>query len=323
MIGRRCAPRPRANEDFVVFSVVITCYNYREYVCDAVASALAQTLPPSEIVVVNDGSTDDSLARLCNQFGNSSSVRVMTQANSGQLAAFANGCSAATGDIVCFLDADDLWEPNYLRALESVYRQNDPPDVVLSNLRRFGSADSIWHRRPRDEDLGLGVLTAWFLQTIPQAPTSSISMRRGLAMRVLDLPPSILAHWRTRADDCLLLGANILGARTIALAQPLVRYRVHSANNWAERPLTKLEMARYKLFVSTLADSYAGRAGVSPRLLGYAYLEFKTKPRATWQEFVTYMWLQWRAPRPFFLLARPVASMIRHYFHCLRERGPR
>lgn len=304
------------------FSVVITCYNYAQYACDAVASALAQTVPPCDVLVVNDGSTDDSLARLTARFGNAPSVRVLTQENLGQLAAFDAGCNAASGDIVCFLDADDLWEPDYLSALEALYGRKSAPDMVLSNLRQFGDAEGIWHRRAQDEDLGLNVLAAWFLRMIPQAPTSSISMRRSLALRVLDLPQSFGADWRTRADDLLILGADIFGARTLALAQPHVRYRVHDANTWAKRPPSKLDSARYLLRVYTLADWYAGRASVGTGLLGYAYLEFRTKPHARWRELLIYLWLQWRAPRPFFLLPRPVGSMIKHFFHGLRHDAP-
>jgi glycosyltransferase involved in cell wall biosynthesis len=271
-------------------------------------------LPPCDVLVVNDGSTDDSLARLAARFGNSPSVRVLTQENLGQLSAFTVGCRAATGDIVCFLDADDLWETDYLRALEAVYGRKSAPDMVLSNLRQFGDAEGVWHRRAEDQDLGLGVLTAWFLRRIPQAPTSSISMRRALALRVLDLPESLRDEWRSRADDPLILGASIFGARTLALAQPHVRYRVHGANTWAKQPLSKLDSARYLLRMYTLADWYAGRASVGTGLLGYAYLEFRTKPHPRWPELFTYLWLQWRAPRPFVLLPRPVGSMIKHFF---------
>jgi glycosyltransferase involved in cell wall biosynthesis len=307
----------KTNEELVQFSAVVTCHNYRDYVCDAVDSALGQTLPPCEIIVVNDGSTDDSLERLTDRYAGLPTVRLVTQTNTGQLAAFINGCGAATGDIVCFLDADDLWEPDYLRRLEAVYGASEPPDLVLSNLQRFGSAQGIWHSRQNDEDLGLGVLTAWFLHMIPQAPTSSVSMRRRLVQEVLDLPECTRANWRTRADDCLILGAQVLGARTFALAQPLVRYRVHSANNWARRPLTNLAIARYKLAISMLADSYGRRAGLSVRLLECASLEFRTKPRPTWHDLFTYLWLQWQAPRPFFLLLRPVASMLKHFLRSL------
>jgi glycosyltransferase involved in cell wall biosynthesis len=307
----------------VRFSVVITCYNYCDYVCDAVAGALAQTLPPCEILVVDDGSTDESVARLTGRFGHSPTVRVLTQDNSGQLAAFVNGCDAATGDVVCFLDADDLWEPDYLSALESVYGRKEPPDMVFSNLRQFGNAEGIWHQRTQDEELGLGVLTSGFLLTIPQAPTSSISMRRSLAVRVLEVPESFRADWRTRADDCLILGANIFGALTLALAHPHVGYRVHGTNTWALRKLTKLENARYKLRVSALAHWYVERAGVSAQLLCYAFLEFRTKSHARWPELFTYLWLQWRAPQPFFDLPRPVASIIKHFIYSRRHRSKR
>ena len=116
------------------FSVVITCYNYRDYVCEAVESALSQTLPPAEVVVVDDGSTDDSRERLSARFGASPLVRVLGQQNAGQLAAFIHGCTAATGDVVCFLDADDVWESSYLAALAAIYNGEEGPDIVLANL---------------------------------------------------------------------------------------------------------------------------------------------------------------------------------------------
>jgi glycosyltransferase involved in cell wall biosynthesis len=302
----------------VRYSVVISCYNYAEFVCEAVESALAQSLPPVEVVVVDDGSTDDSRERLAARFGSVPAVRLISQPNRGQLAAFITGCSATTGDVVCFLDADDLWERTYLAGLESAYGGEEPADLVLSNLVKFDRASGVWHVRRHDEDRGLNILPAWFLRTIPQAPTSSISMRYALAVKVLDLPDAVRADWRTRADDCLILGACILGGRVRLLAHPHVRYRVHGANNWMAHRLTDTSLARYKLHISRLADWYGISAGISAGLLEYAFLEFKTKTHPSWQEFFIYCWLQWRAPRPLFLLPRPIASIVKHM---IRSRG--
>ena len=100
-------------------SIVIPCYNYADYVRLAIESALAQDWPRVEVVVVDDGSTDASPAVIA-AFG--SRIRAVHQANSGHVAAFNHGFSVATGDIVIFLDADDLLHPGAARAAAESWR---------------------------------------------------------------------------------------------------------------------------------------------------------------------------------------------------------
>jgi glycosyltransferase involved in cell wall biosynthesis len=107
-------------------SVVIPTYNYARYVGAAVDSALAQTLPPAEVFVVDDGSTDDTDRVLERHQGR---VRVLRQRNQGVATARNAGAGAATGDLLAFLDADDVWLP---RKLESqVRRLAAEPDLGL------------------------------------------------------------------------------------------------------------------------------------------------------------------------------------------------
>ncbi len=100
-------------------SVVIPCYNYGAFVAETVDSALAQTVPPHEVIVVDDGSTDDTRERLAPY---ADRIRYVHQANGGLSAARNRGIAEATGDWIALLDADDLWHPEktalQLRALE-------------------------------------------------------------------------------------------------------------------------------------------------------------------------------------------------------------
>src|SRR5262245_48814013 len=86
-------------------SIVVPCYNGALYLRETLESALAQTVPPLEVIVVDDGSTDDSVA-IARSFGNA--VRVVCQQNKGVSAARNNGIQHATGDYIMFLDGDDL-----------------------------------------------------------------------------------------------------------------------------------------------------------------------------------------------------------------------
>src|SRR5450631_2550416 len=84
-------------------SVLINNYNYREYLAQAIDSALSQDYDPIEIIVVDDGSTDDSRSIIA-RYG--TKIRTVFQNNSGQASAFNAGINAAQGDILCFLDSD-------------------------------------------------------------------------------------------------------------------------------------------------------------------------------------------------------------------------
>lgn len=92
-------------------SVVIPAYNCGPLAAEAVASALAQTAPPAEVIVVDDGSTDDTAGHLA---GFGPPVRVVRQPNGGVAAARNRGVAEAAGDWVGFLDADDVWHPRKL-----------------------------------------------------------------------------------------------------------------------------------------------------------------------------------------------------------------
>jgi glycosyltransferase involved in cell wall biosynthesis len=111
-----------AHEEEVVFvkiSVVIPTYNRRTQVIIAIDSVLAQTLPVDEIIVVDDGSTDDTSECVSRRYG--PSVRVIKQENAGCAAARNRGISEARGEWIAFLDSDDVWLPTKIeRQIEAI-----------------------------------------------------------------------------------------------------------------------------------------------------------------------------------------------------------
>lgn len=95
-------------------SIIIPCYNSAKYLAEAVDSALAQTYPDKEVIVVDDGSTDDS-PRIMAAYGDR--IRVVRQANAGLSCARNAGIRAARGGLVAFLDADDWWSEDFLGSM--------------------------------------------------------------------------------------------------------------------------------------------------------------------------------------------------------------
>jgi glycosyltransferase involved in cell wall biosynthesis len=100
-------------------SVVVPTYNRAGLLPASLDAILAQTLPPDEIIVVDDGSRDATLAVLQ---GYAPRVRAVLIENSGDLVARNTGLRAASGDLVAFCDSDDLWTPDFLEAMVAIWR---------------------------------------------------------------------------------------------------------------------------------------------------------------------------------------------------------
>lgn len=100
------------------FSVIVPLYNKREDIGATISSILAQSLPPHEIVVVDDGSTDGS-AEVVRGFS-SPIIRLIEQTNAGECAARNRAIAEATGDYMALLDADDTWNPDYLKTIDAL-----------------------------------------------------------------------------------------------------------------------------------------------------------------------------------------------------------
>ena len=102
-------------------SVIIPTYNRAGWVCQAIDSVLAQEYKDFEIIVVDDGSVDDTQMRL---FGYKNKIRVHTQKNKGVSAARNAGISMAGGDLIAFLDSDDLWLPKKLSVQTDFFQKH-------------------------------------------------------------------------------------------------------------------------------------------------------------------------------------------------------
>ena len=103
------------------YSVVIPLYNKEHYIASTLRSVLAQTYPDYEVIVVDDGSTDNSL-QTCKTV-QSDKIQIVQQANQGVSAARNKGIELAAGEYICFLDADDAWHPDYLQNIETIVQK--------------------------------------------------------------------------------------------------------------------------------------------------------------------------------------------------------
>lgn len=206
-------------------SIIITCYNYGRYVASAIESALAQTHERVEIIVVNDGSTDDSLLVISRY---AERVRVVNQPNGGMFAAYNAGFAASTGDIVVLLDADDLLEPHALARAVSVWS----PQVakVQWELRIIDAAGRDLGRRfcHFDGRYDAARVRESFEETGTYRWPVSVgnAYARHLVERVFPLTPDV------GPDGALNTVAPLYGD-VITLPEVLASYRVHGQNQWS------------------------------------------------------------------------------------------
>jgi glycosyltransferase involved in cell wall biosynthesis len=205
-------------------SVVIDTYNYGQYIDAAIESVLGQDFPAEEreILVVDDGSTDDTRARVGKY---ASRVKYIWKENGGQASAFNCGLGEARGELIFLLDADDYWRPGKLRTIADLFAQN--PDAGM-----------IYHRYEElDEASGqISVLAAPLISGfLPERkvdlisywiyPTSTLAFRREALGALLPVPEGL----KIQADAYLAALVVFLGP-VLGVAEPLAIYRVHGEN---------------------------------------------------------------------------------------------
>ena len=290
---------------------LINSYNYAEFLGEAIDSALAQTVPFDEIIVVDDGSTDGSREWLSRRFAAHPVVRVVAKNNQGQLSCFNEGFAHSRGDVVFFLDADDVYEPNYLERAQATYSRHPAVDFVACAGRRFGRLNELQLRYPSSRDLGYSVLRAACLRDWVGASTSCLSMRRWVLEKILPLP--FLANWRTRADDCLVFGASLAGARKYYLAEPLTRLRQHDNNLFRGRTQDDGAVYRRRVAINQLFEYLERKLHYNiPRLAEFHHREFCTIPSPTWRELRQYLKIGRFASLSPWRRAACLGEMLRH-----------
>jgi glycosyltransferase involved in cell wall biosynthesis len=221
----------------MTIAAVVVNYNYGRFLPTAIDSVLAQREPFSEVIVVDDGSTDDSLEVIS---AYSDRVKIIAQANSGQLGACRAGLAAATADYVYFLDADDLADERLVETVTPLLTSR--PVKIQFQLQALSDSDadlqSIFptyrevyaaaQMREDNDTIGFYVCP----------PTSGNVYSRSA---LLALPLEDLDQ-RDFIDGPATLALPYVG-EVASVNAPLARYRLHGANHsqWSEPTVALLE----------------------------------------------------------------------------------
>jgi glycosyltransferase involved in cell wall biosynthesis len=214
-------------------SVLINNHNYARYLETAIDSVLGQDYPEVELVVVDDGSTDNSRDVMAT-FGDR--IVPVLKSNGGQGSAFNAGVAASHGDILCFLDADDTFHAGKVSRIAEVFREEGHaarPMMVHHLLALMDgegkTLDVQPHGRTHVSPLNLRAFAKRYRFIWNEAgPTSGLCINRRLAQLIFPIPEEGV---RISADDFVIGGASLVG-ELHCLPEVWGGYRIHGANNW-------------------------------------------------------------------------------------------
>lgn len=283
-------------------SIIMPCYNYGAFISEAIESVVCQSFDDWELIIVDDGSRDDSLKRAI-EF-NDQRIQVKHQQNAGVAAARNRGLSLSTGKFVAFLDADDRYLPRRAESAFEIFDQYPEIDVLISNFTRFVhlSGESLpsqfdlvpsWRSLPlnpletRGEDAAYELTSAAVpaLSALPLAFAwiQSVTIRGDLA-RSVEFPVGVRI-----CEDSWYIYRVLQKARVGILDQILTELRRHGNNSFTSAQEALLPELRMFEGLATEVESGEMRRGFlaaanrSRRALGY-----DARQRREWYEA-----LQW------------------------------
>ncbi len=212
-----------------LISILLNNYNYGGYLTEAIDSALNQTYPNIEVIVVDDGSTDNSREIIASY---DTSIIPVYKENGGQASALNAGFAISQGEIVCLLDSDDVWLPQKVEKVVKAFCSYPCTAVVyhkVQNIDETGiQSGKPWP--PYDPIKGdisnqVAKTGGWW----PFPPSTALSFRREFLCKVMNIPEQ---EYRICADTYLADLAPFWG-EVVGIAQVLSYYRLHSSNNWS------------------------------------------------------------------------------------------
>jgi glycosyltransferase involved in cell wall biosynthesis len=272
-------------------SILVPSHNYAPYLEDAIQSALDQTYDNLEVVICDDGSTDGSIQIIEKYRLRDRRLKAIYQSNEGQALALNSAFRASAGEIICLLDADDVFLPCKLKYIVNAFAATPSAGFAVHRMlkvdkaRKYLGTIPSFYRLPsgwKGPSWSLGPRTVGGLP-----PCSGLSMRRCVAEAIFPLPAGLKAY----ADMPIQALAPMLTHIT-AVQTPLSEYRVHGSNvagvsRFTEdrlRNLVAYERELWRVWRRYLESTSLERdsdfqmpSEKTPTLMDYAYARFRSE----------------------------------------------
>ncbi len=274
----------------MLVSIILNNYNYDAYLREAIDSALAQTYDNVEVVVVDDGSTDNSI-EIIKEYGDK--IHAIFKENGGQVSAVNLGFEASKGEVIIFLDSDDVLFPETVQECVNAFNSGDYNAVyyllrrVNSNMQAIGGVMPTYGFK---ETAPLDDIKLWGYYMCP--PTSGQSYKRKFLTEVMPVPDSAKKYgYELAPDGYLSLLAGITG-KVFQIRKALGCYRIHNSNksslenSFSKRKLRRSFMVNY--IREEYGYQYAEKNGIElkkdlsvyhPNVFKFRFLSFRLYPK--------------------------------------------
>jgi glycosyltransferase involved in cell wall biosynthesis len=227
-------------------AIIIPAYNAASYLGPAIDSALGQTLPAAQVIVVDDGSTDHT-ELVAGRYEDA--VIYLRQENAGVSAARNHGAAAAVGDWLLFLDADDLLKPHALERLTARAEQGEFGVVYGQTVYfREGTDERRLHGKGAAEGRVPAAMVANFWKSVVATPGAAIIKRS-----LFDAVEGFRREFNTAADRDLWMRAGML-AEFGFVEEPVIEKREHDANMSGNKSRARQQAAEVQLSFLSWCD---------------------------------------------------------------------
>ncbi len=234
-------------------SVIITNYNYGHYLEEAIDSVLNQSYANLEIIVVDDGSIDNS-KNIINSYGDK--IISIFKKNGGQASAINAGFAVSQGDIICFLDADDVWLPAKVEAVVGIMNKHSKAVIAYHKIQNINQSGEFQGASWPPYPIIQGDISGKVSQTgswWPWPPSTALSFRRTFLTQVMNIPEE--GEFRFSAEPYLADLAPFFG-EVIGIDQVLSLFRIHQTNNWSHPiDIEERSLKNHELRVQVLNQS--------------------------------------------------------------------
>ena len=274
------APEPEPEDRRLTISAIIPLYNGAKFIGQSVSSILHQTLPPDEIIVVDDGSTDDGASVVAAMIREHPQIKLLTKANGGQSSARNFGVAQSTGDLIALLDQDDMWYPHHLEELIKPFEETSVgPELgwVYSDLDEVDTEGRMINHR--------------FLRTLP-TPHPKRNLFECLREDMFVLPSASLISRKAfdavggfderlsgYEDDDLFLRLFRAGYGNVFLEIPLSKWRIYPESSSYSYRMRRSRAVYVRKLMEEYKDDpdrhrFLKRDILVPRFYGHALAEF-------------------------------------------------
>jgi glycosyltransferase involved in cell wall biosynthesis len=272
-------------------SILISSYNYASFLGEAIESALAQTYENFEIIICDDGSSDSSREILERYRSRNSKIQTIYQPNGGQSLALNAAFRMCAGEVICLLDADDVFLPGKLRRVVAAFAAAPDSGFAVNRMLVVDQSRKYLAEMPSLYNLPCGWQGATLGSNGPQIlpgmpPTSGLSLRRSTADTIFPLPAALRAY-----SDTLIQVVTPLVTSIAAIDEAMSEYRVHEANiagvsTFTESQLQKIVLYNREIWIAWRRYLSSARAGLptdfplpkemTPSLMDYTYARYRS-----------------------------------------------